>query len=300
MSTHVDLEDMTSTRSEKVLAAVLAIFLLIGTGWFYVKVDAWVGHDKAWEYTTAEQQAIDASVVADDTAFRAEEERDTTLTDLELAREQLRLAIEQGEETADLRTSYAEAQEAYDTARDEAVEARRAADAATEAASAAEESHEARSSDSRDAAYWISALLRTLFVVALVLGSLRLMTVQRARGSRYLALGLATVVAAAVMALVLAFDYITDYVDLVDLGPLVLSALGMAATIAAFVALQRYLARRVPRNRVRKGECPFCGFPVRGTGPHCEGCGRDVLAECASCATPRRVGSPHCAACGTA
>lgn len=100
------------------------------------------------------------------------------------------------------------------------------------------------------------------------------------------------------LALWYAVDYITDYVDPLDLGPIVLSLLGAAATLAAFVALQRYLARRIPGRRVRKGECPFCGYPVRGDGPHCEGCGREVTADCAACGQLRRVGSSHCMACG--
>ncbi|MEX0673330.1 MAG: hypothetical protein WD067_01055 [Gaiellaceae bacterium] len=56
---------------------------------------------------------------------------------------------------------------------------------------------------------------------------------------------------------------VTDYVDPLELGPLLLSLVGVLATLAAFVALQRYLARRVPARRVRKAECPFCGYPGR-------------------------------------
>jgi hypothetical protein len=70
-------------------------------------------------------------------------------------------------------------------------------------------------------------------------------------------------------------------------------------TLLAFVGLQRYLARRIPHRRVRKGECPFCGYPVRGN-EHCESCGREVIAPCAKCNEPRRVGSLHCGACGAA
>ena len=70
-------------------------------------------------------------------------------------------------------------------------------------------------------------------------------------------------------------------------------------TLLAFVGLQRYLEKRIPLRRVRKGECPFCGFPGRG-GTHCEGCGRAVVAECRTCSAPRRVGAAHCGACGAA
>ncbi|GAA0192972.1 MULTISPECIES: zinc ribbon domain-containing protein [unclassified Aeromicrobium] len=297
MSTRVDTEDIASTRSERVLAVVLVVFLLIGSGWFYVKIDDWVGGSRAWEYTAAEQRSIDAAETAEDRAWRAEEERDTALTDLELARENLSLAIEQDQPTESLSETFEEAQTEYAEARAEATTARSRADAAQQAADDARETYDDRARG-KDGRYWIVALLRLLFVGALVGGSLRLITVQRARESRYLTLGLSAVAASTLTAVWFAGDYITDYIDVLELGPLVLSVLGAGATVVAFVALQRYLARRVPRSRVRKGECPFCGFPVRGDGPHCEGCGREVVGECGACSSPRRVGSPHCAVCG--
>jgi hypothetical protein len=97
----------------------------------------------------------------------------------------------------------------------------------------------------------------------------------------------------------MAADYLTDWFDPLDLGPLVLSVVGIALTLLAFAAVQRYMARRIPNRRVRKGECPFCGYPVR-RNDHCEGCGRDVIAPCSRCEEPRRVGSAFCGACGAA
>jgi hypothetical protein len=123
------------------------------------------------------------------------------------------------------------------------------------------------------------------------------------------ALAFAAAAVGAIMALVFAVDYVTDYVtdyvDALDLGPFVLSSLGVVATVVAFRVLQRYLAARLPGRRVRKGECPFCGFPLRDAGlqggPRCAGCGRDVVGACSSCGAPRRVGgSPHCVTCGSA
>lgn len=119
----------------------------------------------------------------------------------------------------------------------------------------------------------------------------------RRRGSRYFMVAIAVVAYAAILALVFAVDYITDYVDPLDLGPLVLALFGIAATLLAFVGLQRYLARRLPVRRVRKRECQFCGYPVRDT-THCEGCGRETVASCSACGADRRVGVLHCAACG--
>ncbi|HEX2084996.1 MAG TPA: hypothetical protein VHF89_04885, partial [Solirubrobacteraceae bacterium] len=82
---------------------------------------------------------------------------------------------------------------------------------------------------------------------------------QRRAHSRYLVAGLAAVGFATVQALVMAGDYTTDYVEITELGPLVLSLTGIGLTLAALVALQRHLARRLPRRRVRRRECPFCG-----------------------------------------
>jgi hypothetical protein len=95
----------------------------------------------------------------------------------------------------------------------------------------------------------------------------------------------------------MAGDYLTDYFDPLDLGPLILALAGGSLTIAAFFALQRYLARRLPTRRVRKTQCPFCGYP-RGAASHCEGCGRELVAPCAKCSADRVVGTLHCRACG--
>lgn len=119
----------------------------------------------------------------------------------------------------------------------------------------------------------------------------------RRAGSRWFPLAVAFLGFAMLLGLVFAGDYLTDYVDPLELGPLVLSAAGVVLTLGGFAALQRYLGRRVPAWRVRKGECAFCGYPV-GSGEHCEGCGRVAIAPCARCDRPRRVGTLHCRACG--
>lgn len=95
----------------------------------------------------------------------------------------------------------------------------------------------------------------------------------------------------------MAVDYSTDYIDVGDVGPALLSAAGVLMSLGAMVALQRYLAKRLPARRVKKGECPVCAYPVSGNR-FCEGCGRQVLAECATCGGRRRVGTRRCGACG--
>lgn len=142
-------------------------------------------------------------------------------------------------------------------------------------------------------------LLRLGYVLATIFAGYWLLNRLRRRRSRYLTVGLAFVGFAAVQALVMATDYTTDYIDAGEVGPLVLSLVGIAMTLAGLVALQRYLAQRLPQRRVRRRECPFCGFPVTDNR-HCEGCGRAVIAECTTCTGQRRVGTPRCGICGSA
>lgn len=300
MTTRVDTEDIASTRSEKFLAVILTVFILIGAGWGYVKTDDVSGVNRASEYTASEHKAVDRQNQASERFVQADETRQNAKIELDLAREDLSLAVDQKRPTGTLEAQYQAAQVKYAAALEKANKAKAATDKANTAANAAEKSRTTRMNDG-DWREWLSAALRLALIAALTVGGFQLLRRFRERDSRYLPLSFAVAGAGVIMAFVFAVDYITDYIDILDLGPIVLSLLGIALTIGAFVALQRYLARRVPRSRVRKGECPFCGFPVHAdAGPHCEGCGREVIAHCASCESPRRIGSPHCPQCGIA
>lgn len=296
MTTRVDTEDIASTKSEKFLAVVLTLFMLIGTGWTYYKIGDWIGPDP-WSTSASDQRIYDRQIRANQDFWDATDARDTASTDLEIARSDLQLAISQEKPTEDLQESYEQAQRTYEQAKTEYAVTKKKSDAADQAV---EQLESDRSSTRSTAADWVVAGLRLALVTALTAGGFWLMRRLRERESRYLPLGFSVAATGTVMALWFAGDYITDYIDFMDLGPIVLSILGAGATLLAFAALQKYLTRRIPRSRVRKGECPFCAFPVRGDGPHCEGCGRDVVATCAACGSPRRVGTPHCAHCGAA
>lgn len=140
--------------------------------------------------------------------------------------------------------------------------------------------------------------LRLAFVLVLLIAALGLAAWQRRRRSRWVLTGHAAVGTAGALAILLGIDYV-DRCYRTDAGPLVLAGAGSAITLVAIAVLHRHLARRLPRRRVRRGDCPFCGYPGRG-GVHCEGCGRSVVAACARCESPRRVGTEHCGACGQA
>ena len=297
MTIHVDTEDIETTRGEKVLAVVLTVFLLIGGVWAYQKLEIGDGY-VAPSYTAAEKSAISTYDAAQRRLYAAQTAVGRAQNELELSREAYRTAIEAHQPSAKLGARYH-----ADSARFRAAQAkRRSASADVQRAAPAAEAAEHRASAAAEARSNRDArntfLLRLGFLLVLI--ALAFLVFTRLRRSRYLPVASALLGAVTILAFVMAVDYVTDYVGWRDLGPLVLSAVGVALSLLAFWSLQRYLVRRIPRSRVRRNECPFCGYPVRPHGTHCEGCGRDVVGACAKCSAPRRVGTAYCAACGSA
>ncbi len=229
----------------------------------------------------------------------AERERAESRDQLALLREEYRAELDAGRSAPALERAYraaqarfAEAESALERARREVARTRPAA------AAAAERQADELAREQRRQALAIFTV-RLVVVLALVALGYYGLARLRGRGSRRYPLAVAFVAFSALLALVMAGDYVTDYLDPLELGPLVLSLAGVGMTLVAFAALQRYLQQRLPLRRVRKRECPFCGFPVSDNA-RCEGCGREVVAACPACGGPRRVGSPHCGACGAA
>jgi hypothetical protein len=300
--TDVGLDEIEITSTEKLLALVLVVFFLIGGVWAYSKLDD-LG-DSAYRppetyFTQAERAAVDRADAAEGRLDRASARVERARDELELRREEYRTALDAGRSAPALEAAYRASQRELAAARSQERAARSDAAAARPAAGEAYRRAGDEAEDATRQSELLTFLLRLTFVLAALACSYWLLIRLRRTGSRYLAVAFALIGAGAILALVLGGDYLTDYIDVEELGPLVLSAAGVAMTLAAFWWLQRYLARRLPERRVRRGECPFCGYPVRG-GEHCEGCGRRAVAECASCHAPRTVGARHCAACGAA
>jgi hypothetical protein len=300
MSTRVDVEEIQTTTSEKLLALVLTVFLLIGGIWTYQRIDDVVRDAVGVESvqpSPAEQAALQRLDQARTRLNAATQARAAARDNLELRREAYRTALDAGRKAPQLERAYEAAQARFRRAQRAVVTAEQAVVAAQPAADRANDRVAAEREDKQDRRDLITFLFRLLLVAASLGVGYWLLARLRRRGSRYFMVAVAVVAYAAILALVFAVDYITDYVDPLDLGPLILALFGIAATLLAFVALQRYLARRLPQRRVRKRECPFCGYPVRDT-THCEGCGRETVASCSACGADRRVGVLHCGACG--
>jgi len=300
MPATVDIEELHTTKSEKLLALVLIAFLLIGGVWSYQEIDDRVRETiELAEPTAAEQAALGRHTQAQERLFRADSERARARRDVVFQREEFRAALDADRPSGALERRYRVAQEAFTAAQAEQRRARRELAAAQPAAVAAQRRVSAHIDERRDRQELVTFVLRLALVSVSLLAGYVALARLRNRASRYLPLGGAVLVFGTILALVLAADYLTDYFNPLDSGLLLLSLMGVLATLAAFWALQRYLARRLPHRRVRRGQCPFCAFPVQGN-PRCEGCGREVLAPCARCERPRRVGTSHCAQCGAA
>lgn len=304
MTQPVDVEQLESTKSEKLLALVLAVFLLIGGIWAYQELDDRVRDAIPLRApTAAEQQALDAFSRAEQQRLAAERRERQARSEVELRRERYRTALDAGDPAAQLRGEYLAAERELEEARAEREAAAQAAAAARPAAARAQERLNRDLEERRDRQELVTFLLRLALALAFVAAAYVLLTRLRESGSRWFPLSAAVVLFATVYAFVVAVDYLTDYFDPFDAGILLLSLLGAACTLVAFWLLQRYLARRLPLRRVRRGQCPYCGFPapsgMGGAGERCEGCGRQVVAPCSTCERPRRVGAPFCASCGS-
>lgn len=306
----VGAEEIETTGSEKLLAVVLAVFIAIGAVWAYERLDHIDRPLPIYEHRVVVAPEDRAAIARHRQAARAKQlaikRQFEAMNALELHREAYRTALDAGEPAGELRERYAAAQAELARASAELRNAKSAEEATAPAAAAVQRRVEqARSTatqrfeDERRSHDRLVFVLRLALLMVLLAGSYRLLGRLRARHSRYLPTALALIIATTLLALVMAADYTGDYIEFEEVGPLAISLAGIALTLAAFTALQRYLRRRVPLRRVRRGDCPFCGYPVRA-GRHCEGCGRQVLAECSTCQQPRRVGTPRCGVCGSA
>ncbi len=290
----VDRDEIETTRGEKLLAVVLTAFLLVGTGWVYSKLD------RQGPYEPPKISAEDRVAIARyETAQRqhglAAEDVSVTRSAMEDSREAYRTALDAGAPAGALQREYRAAERLYASAQGVEAEAQAELAVAKPAGRAAYERRDRAARDRDDGAARTTFLLRAGFLLLLLAGAYACFI--RLRGSRFLPVAGSLVATAALMTLFFAADYLNDYIRWQDLGPLVLSLVGIALTLGAFVSLQRYLTARIPLRRLRRAECPYCGFPARGND-HCEGCGRNLVAPCPACGSPRRVGVTHCGACG--
>ena len=97
MTSHVDVEEIETTRSEKVLAFVLAAFLLIGGVWAYEKIaDAFRPDEAPVALAPHHQAALDRAQQARHALGNASGRQARGRQDLEVRREAYRTALGPG------------------------------------------------------------------------------------------------------------------------------------------------------------------------------------------------------------
>lgn len=297
MRIRADVEDIQTTRTEKLLAVLLTAFLLLGGIWTYQKIDDVV---RRHVEVPAFGAAGPASARLQQAQLRASEasgRRQRALENLELQREAYRTALEAHRPAGALRKRYDAAQAELAAADREVKAAQRAANQVRGAATAEQRSLSKRIERAYHRQQRDSFLARLSLIAFWIAGAFALLISGRRRASRWFPLAGSVVAAATIMSFVLAADYLTDYLEPFDWGVAGIAALGIVATLLVYWGLQRYLIRRLPQRRVKRRQCPFCGYPV-GAGVHCEACGREVVAPCTQCESPRRVGTAYCGVCG--
>ena len=305
-----ELPDINVTRGEKALAAVLTIFLVIGALWVYFVA---LPRDDPYDQelgnvaTAQQRQAIDAAESARGRLETLRERVDDRERAYETAREDYRTDLDANTSATASRRTFIATRERLTAARRDAREAQAdvdtlgpAGDRARQEVARAEERRVKAMAAAADRAERNTALVRLAWVLLTIALAFWLFNTLRRRRSPYFVAGIAAIAAVSIQALVMAFDYLGDELDWEESGPLVIAVAGVLASLLALVGLERYLARRAPRRRVRRGQCPYCAYPTREGARHCEGCGRATVAACATCDADRRVGTPHCAACGAA
>jgi hypothetical protein len=298
MRIRADVEDIQTTRSEKLLAVLLVAFLLLGGVWTYQKIDDVVReHVSVPTFASAGPASLRLQE-AQRRVAAATERRGRALQELELSREAYRTALEAHEPAGALRKRYVAAQTELANTEGELAAAQQAVTAAQPAAQAEQRSLSERINNAYHRQQRDSFFARFGLVVLWIGASFGLLLWGRRRASRWFPLAGSVAVSGTIMAFVLAGDYLTDYLEPFDWGIAAIALLGVVATLLLYWGLQRYLIRRIPQRRVKRHQCPFCGYPV-GENTHCEACGREVVAPCTTCESPRRVGVAYCGVCGS-
>ena len=240
MRVRPDVDDIQTTRTEKLLAAVLAAFLLLGAIWTYQRVD-----DVVRSHVSVPSYAAGPATVRLNRATAqlqlAEVRGSSALENLELRREAYRTALEAGKPTGALERRYNAAQARLRAAEVARAEAGRDVQAARPAAAREQSTLGDRVSNALHRQTRLSFFLRLALVALFIAGSYAVLAWMRRRNSRWFPLAGLAVVAATIFAFVFACDYLTDYVDPFEWGVAAIAALGILATLLLYWSVERYL-----------------------------------------------------------
>ncbi len=307
-------DEVETSRAEKLLALGLVVFLLVGGFWV---MDRLGSVPKAPDYQAiaaggglpAAEQAYFAAQAdyqrAEQAAAEARAAMDQARADYEYRREEYRVALERGVDDPALAQAHEAARAAYDAAQ-QRYDLAEAARAALAARLAGPEGEYNLARAAVDQAFRAAENRYQLLVFGLRFGyalplfglSVWLWLLLRRRPVRYLILATSFMAFAGVQAVGLVGQY--GWYLLRDVGPIAISVAGSAVCVAGLVALRRWTSntRRIATARLRRGLCPYCGFPLAPGAEHCAGCGRAITEKCPACGGVNVAESLFCRACG--
>lgn len=311
---HPEVDEVESSRVEKLLAAGLVVFLLIGGFWAmgrlgsipktpdYAAISAAAGMPAVEEaYRRAQSDHSRAAEAAQQAAATAEQAR----AEYEFRREEYRVALERGAGDPKLAQAHETARVAYEKAAAQA-ELAEATRASMEARLAGPQARWQEASDAAASAmqraedrYQLTVFaLRFGYALPLFAFAVWLWLSLRRRRTRYLVIATAFMGFAGIQAVGLVGQY--GWYLMRDIGPIALSVTGSAVCVAGLVALKRWAssAKLVTGGRLRRGQCPYCGFPLQGDPEFCAGCGRRVAVACSACGGSNISESQYCRRCG--
>lgn len=312
--TQSEVDEVESSRAEKLLAIGLVAFLLVGGFWVmdrlgsvprqpdYVTIAASVGLPAVEEsYRKVEADFLRAQEGAQQAAAAAEQAR----SEYEFRREEYRVALERGVSDPELAQAHEAARQAYEqaVARSELAEATRVSFqnrmAGLQAAYQQVQERAGAAVKKAENRYQLLVFaLRFGYALPLFGLAVWLWLALRRRPVRYLIVATAFMGFAGIQAIALVGQY--SWHLLRDIGPIALSATGSAVCVAGLVAIKRWAsnARRLAIGRLRRNQCPFCGFPLAAGAAFCAGCGRRVSEPCPACGAENAPQSPFCRHCG--
>ena len=252
MTVRTEVDDLQITRTEKLLAVVLAAFLLLGGVWTYTRVD-----DLVRTHVRVPTERVDSGPGGapreqppSSASSKTQSRSRTALQNLELRRKAYR-RLEANKPAGRLERLY---HGGAAVVRGRAARARYRAPwpplprlrRRPPQRSAERKIDAALQRQARDA-----FLLRLALVLAAIGLSYWLLARLHRRRTRWYPFAGSAVAFATIFAFVFAADYLTDYFDPFEWGIAFVALVGIAATLLAYLALQRYLLKRLPQRRAR-------------------------------------------------
>ncbi|MGE5484351.1 MAG: double zinc ribbon domain-containing protein [Ignavibacteriales bacterium] len=309
-----EIEQTEAGRAERILAAGMIIFMLIGGVWILNRMSSLVPYPDrmAMEVglgVTGYNEVLHKLQTQLSEAERLYAERAERMAKAQAAyefrREEYRVLMEQGTPGESSRETYEAARADYEAAVRDVEIAVRVRDRAREDLSRQEsEISGKQQAVSRQFEAALRSreirlfLLRCIYVLPALAASFLLWQRMRRARSKYLIIGTSLLAFTTLQGIVVTAQY--SWHLLRGLTQIVVSLAGTAICAAALVALKRYVLSpaRVSRARLRKGQCQHCGFPAGAGARYCVACGGSLMETCSSCGNPRPVNAVHCPSCG--